>query len=144
MVPACLVSQRKLEAELLQIEDRHQDKKRKFIDATESFTNELKRVRRLLHWTLSLPTCTQASLCVTCAALVMGLSPSATQAQAAANSIHMFWQSYSCHHSQFVASIITVILCNGLQFSVWTKGGAIYILQSLLKTEQVFKLTDLL
>jgi len=37
--------QRKLEAELLQIEDRHQDKKRKFIEATESFTNELKRVR---------------------------------------------------------------------------------------------------
>ena len=47
VVPVCLVSQRKLEAELLQIEDRHQDKKRKFIDATESFTNELKRVRRL-------------------------------------------------------------------------------------------------
>lgn len=40
----CFVSQRKLEAELLQIEDRHQDKKRKFIEATESFTNELKRV----------------------------------------------------------------------------------------------------
>ncbi|XP_036805515.1 SWI/SNF-related matrix-associated actin-dependent regulator of chromatin subfamily E member 1 isoform X3 [Oncorhynchus mykiss] len=36
--------QRKLEAELLQIEDRHQDKKRKFIDATESFTSELKRL----------------------------------------------------------------------------------------------------
>ncbi|CAG5945174.1 unnamed protein product [Menidia menidia] len=35
---------RKLEAELLQIEDRHQDKKRKFIEATESFNNELKRV----------------------------------------------------------------------------------------------------
>lgn len=46
MVPVCPVSQRKLEAELLQIEDRHQDKKRKFIEATESFTNELKRVRR--------------------------------------------------------------------------------------------------
>ena len=36
--------QRKLEAELLQIEDRHQDKKRKFIEATESFNGELKRV----------------------------------------------------------------------------------------------------
>uniref|UniRef100_A0A3Q3W7Y6 HMG box domain-containing protein n=1 Tax=Mola mola TaxID=94237 RepID=A0A3Q3W7Y6_MOLML len=35
---------RKLEAELLQIEDRHQDKKRKFIEATESFSNELKRL----------------------------------------------------------------------------------------------------
>ena len=66
VVPVCLVSQRKLEAELLQIEDRHQDKKRKFIEATESFTNELKRVRRLLHlhraW--SSLTHTQASLCM--------------------------------------------------------------------------------
>lgn len=77
----CLVSQRKLEAELLQIEDRHQDKKRKFIEATESFTNELKRVRHLLHRTRSLPTCTQAWLCVTCAAPLVSLPPSATQAE---------------------------------------------------------------
>lgn len=45
----CVLSQRKLEAELLQLEDRHQDKKRKFIEATESFTNELKRVRHRQH-----------------------------------------------------------------------------------------------
>ncbi|CAG06151.1 unnamed protein product, partial [Tetraodon nigroviridis] len=42
--PCVCVLQRKLEAELLQLEDRHQDKKRKFIEATESFTNELKRL----------------------------------------------------------------------------------------------------
>lgn len=60
MVPVS-VSQRKLEAELLQIEDRHQDKKRKFIEATESFTNELKRVRHLLYQPWSLLTRTQAS-----------------------------------------------------------------------------------
>lgn len=64
VVPVCLVSQRKLEAELLQIEDRHQDKKRKFIEATESFTNELKRVRHLLHRAWSSLTRTQASFCV--------------------------------------------------------------------------------
>lgn len=107
--------QRKLEAELLQLEDRHQDKKRKFIEATESFTNELKRVRALWHPLQPLLIRTQASCFSTVSSF--GYMPlSAFKQPAAADSIHMFWQSEQssfaiCIHNNNYCHKLKVLLC---------------------------------
>lgn len=117
--PVCVLPQRKLEAELLQLEDRHQDKKRKFIEATESFTNELKRVRD--HRRRPLLIRTQASCFSTVSSF--GYTPlSALQQPAAADSIHMFWQS---DHSSFAICIHNNNFCNKPQRSSRATGGAV-------------------
>uniref|UniRef100_UPI00358EC411 SWI/SNF-related matrix-associated actin-dependent regulator of chromatin subfamily E member 1-like isoform X2 n=1 Tax=Myxine glutinosa TaxID=7769 RepID=UPI00358EC411 len=43
-VESLTVHQRKLESELLQIEERHQDKKRKFLETTEKFREDVKKL----------------------------------------------------------------------------------------------------
>lgn len=110
--PCVCVLQRKLEAELLQLEDRHQDKKRKFIEATESFTNELKRVCAAWHRLQPLLVRTQAS----CFSAVSSHSASALQQPAAADSVHMFWQS---EQSPFAICIHNNTCCNKLEATLF-------------------------
>lgn len=107
----CVLLQRKLEAELLQLEDRHQDKKRKFIEATESFTNELKRVWALRHQLQPLLVRTRAS-CFSTVSSVGYMPLSAFQQPAAADSTHMFWQS---EQSLFAICIHSNNDCNKLK-----------------------------